>query len=389
MLNVFISYRREDTLATAGRLRDRLVAAFGTDHVFMDVEDIPAGHDFTYELTQRVARCDVLLALIGARWEPPTDASHDWLGVELAMALAQTSTRVIPLLIDGASMPLVATLPPQLQPLVRRQSMSVQNTQFHSDVSRLINHIADKLPTRAARTPTTTTMAVLAVLILGLAGLCVGTFYWLGKNTGLVVIGPAAVRSSDPVAGMAANPNRVSGRPTAATVGEALVGRLQREIGATAAHVSVRLRGGDKVKLGDEIVIEVQSEVAGRLVLLDVNAEGQLVQLFPNSFVSASNAGIIGAQQVVTIPSPQYGFSGFKAVEPVGLGQLVVLVFPSTVDEVGGHTYLDEQAAKGFRPVMSVDAFIQALIEDVNVHNKGSKEMALFGFNVRAYEIVP
>jgi hypothetical protein len=31
---VFISYRRGDTSATAGRLYDRLVARFGTDSVF-------------------------------------------------------------------------------------------------------------------------------------------------------------------------------------------------------------------------------------------------------------------------------------------------------------------------------------------------------------------
>jgi hypothetical protein len=42
---VFINYRRDDSIGTAGRLHDRLAQAFGRDHVFMDVDHIPAGVD--------------------------------------------------------------------------------------------------------------------------------------------------------------------------------------------------------------------------------------------------------------------------------------------------------------------------------------------------------
>ena len=43
MGNIFISYRRDDSIATAGRLRDKLVQVFGRMRVFVDVDDIPHG----------------------------------------------------------------------------------------------------------------------------------------------------------------------------------------------------------------------------------------------------------------------------------------------------------------------------------------------------------
>lgn len=40
---VFISYRRIDSQATAGRLSDDLKRAFGDDAVFRDIDDIAPG----------------------------------------------------------------------------------------------------------------------------------------------------------------------------------------------------------------------------------------------------------------------------------------------------------------------------------------------------------
>ena len=64
---IFINYRRDDSLATAGRLHDRLAVAFGSGNVFMDVDHIPAGVDFHVHLETQIARCDVVLVIIGPR----------------------------------------------------------------------------------------------------------------------------------------------------------------------------------------------------------------------------------------------------------------------------------------------------------------------------------
>jgi hypothetical protein len=65
---IFISYRRQETSGLAGRLYDRLANEFGNHRIFMDVDTIPPGVDFTEAITQRVSTCQVVLAVIGPQW---------------------------------------------------------------------------------------------------------------------------------------------------------------------------------------------------------------------------------------------------------------------------------------------------------------------------------
>jgi TIR domain len=65
---IFINYRRDDSIGTAGRLHDRLAQAFGRKNIFMDVDHIPPGVDFVNHLNAQVAACDVFLAVIGPNW---------------------------------------------------------------------------------------------------------------------------------------------------------------------------------------------------------------------------------------------------------------------------------------------------------------------------------
>src|SRR5690348_1375456 len=71
---IFISYRREETAAQAGRLYDRLSDRFGEDRVFMDVDSIAIGVDFTEAIREAVSKCDILLALIGRDWPAIADS---------------------------------------------------------------------------------------------------------------------------------------------------------------------------------------------------------------------------------------------------------------------------------------------------------------------------
>src|SRR5215212_2327171 len=66
MSGIFISYRREDAAADAGRLYDDLRRRH-TSEVFLDLS-MRAGVDFHEALFARIESCDVLLALIGPRW---------------------------------------------------------------------------------------------------------------------------------------------------------------------------------------------------------------------------------------------------------------------------------------------------------------------------------
>jgi TIR domain len=125
--HIFISYRRDDSPASAGRLYDRLSNHFASDHIFMDVDNLDLGVDFVEEIQKRVSSCDVLIAVIGRRWLSSSDEegqrrldnAEDFVRLEIATALKR-GVRVIPVLVDGASMPRRPDLPDDLELLVRR-----------------------------------------------------------------------------------------------------------------------------------------------------------------------------------------------------------------------------------------------------------------------------
>jgi hypothetical protein len=72
--NIFISYRRDDDPGFAYALYLRLEQEFPGESLFMDVEgQIKPGDDFVAVLSEQVARCDGLLAIIGERWIGATD----------------------------------------------------------------------------------------------------------------------------------------------------------------------------------------------------------------------------------------------------------------------------------------------------------------------------
>jgi len=149
---IFINYRREDSIGTAGRLRDRLAEAFGEENLFMDVDNIPAGVDFVADLNNQVAACRVFLAVIGSNWMDAKDASgvrrldnpDDFVTIEIAAALAR-DIRVIPVLVDNARMPKADTLPEPIRPLVRRNAVEMRNTQFRRDAEVLIAKMSEAL----------------------------------------------------------------------------------------------------------------------------------------------------------------------------------------------------------------------------------------------------
>src|SRR5712691_4186560 len=149
---IFISYRREETAYPAGWLFDRLVEHFGQGQVFKDVDSIQLGDDFVEVISTAVARCDVLLALIGDQWLTITgengrrrlDDPDDFVRLEIEAALTR-NVRVIPVLVDGARMPHAAELPASLAKLVRRQALELSPSRFASDTGRLLRVLDSSL----------------------------------------------------------------------------------------------------------------------------------------------------------------------------------------------------------------------------------------------------
>jgi len=144
---IFISYRREDSSAWAGRLSDRISTHFPQSQIFMDV-DMDLGINFVEEIEKSVGACDVLIAVIGKHWLTASDREgrrrldhpKDYVRLEIATALKR-GIRVIPVLVEGASMPEFDQLPEDLNPLTYRNALNVSHERFRADSERLIGAV--------------------------------------------------------------------------------------------------------------------------------------------------------------------------------------------------------------------------------------------------------
>src|SRR4051812_9904345 len=69
MARIFISYRRDDTEAETGRIRDQFRRRWPWRHkIVRDVDSVRPGEDFTRWIERELSRCDHVLVVIGRRW---------------------------------------------------------------------------------------------------------------------------------------------------------------------------------------------------------------------------------------------------------------------------------------------------------------------------------
>ncbi|RDC75293.1 DUF4384 domain-containing protein [Rhodovulum sp. 12E13] len=97
---------------------------------------------------------------------------------------------------------------------------------------------------------------------------------------------------------------------------------------SNAAGLTIDISTDGPLRLGDTVSFTVTSERAGTLLLLDVNPEGDLFQIFP-SRLSLAEAAAVSAGEAVRIPGP-YAPSGrpirIRVTEPAGDGMLLALL---------------------------------------------------------------
>ena len=145
MAKVIISYRRADSTAVAGRIRDRLVGQYGPSQVFMDVEDIPFGIDFRDHIRNELLHSDLLLVVVGREWlgkqadgTVRIQSETDPVRIEVETAL-QNAIPVIPVLVNGAQVPEPSDLPDSLKSFAFLNAATVDaGRDFHVHMERLI-----------------------------------------------------------------------------------------------------------------------------------------------------------------------------------------------------------------------------------------------------------
>jgi CHASE2 domain-containing sensor protein len=160
----FISYRRDQSGYIAHSLRAALAAQIGGKDVFLDDRTIPPGQPFPQEILQAILGCSVMLVIIGPHWldaggakpgERRLDQPGDWVRQEVEEGLRNDTMLVVPVLVDGASVPGQAVLPPSIRALSERQAFRVAGDDIPGEVKGLIEQIGQRrlLPPRPAGAP--------------------------------------------------------------------------------------------------------------------------------------------------------------------------------------------------------------------------------------------
>ena len=146
---IFISYRWADAQGFVDLILDRLEERFGRESVFCDINILP-GEDFREVIRRELATCYAVLVVIGPRWLTVTDDQgrrridnpRDLLRTEVQYALDNDSRlRVIPVLVDGATMPRPELLPAPIERLAYRVAHELSRTHRRADLDRLIQRL--------------------------------------------------------------------------------------------------------------------------------------------------------------------------------------------------------------------------------------------------------
>lgn len=148
-MSVFISYRRDDSGYVTDRIYEHLIAECDEDLVFRDLESISLGTSFRDQISDALANCTAILAVIGPQWlticddlgNRRLDSPDDLVRVEIETALAR-GIPVIPVLVGGTHVPNKSVVPAGLSFISDQQAMVIRRgLDFERDMERLIDYL--------------------------------------------------------------------------------------------------------------------------------------------------------------------------------------------------------------------------------------------------------
>lgn len=151
MLNLFVSYRRDDAEGFAGWMAGLLRSAENGSEpnaVYLDVDDIAPGVNFVHDMVDAVRGSDIVLVMIGPRWYRSTllDAD-DAVRLEIEAAF-EARVPVWCLRINATPLPDTSVLPPSLHALAAAPQFVLSDGTFGDDVARLRRKLVDEITPR-------------------------------------------------------------------------------------------------------------------------------------------------------------------------------------------------------------------------------------------------
>jgi CheY-like chemotaxis protein len=150
-MTVFLSYQRADTAFAACALSYAL--RLSGHEVFVDIVSIDAGDLFRKEIAEAISKSHVVLALIGPSFdsrrlhEPTSVVAFEWQRARFH------DLAVVPVLVDGAPMPVDDQLPAPLRWFTRRNALVLRRASSFADIDVCVKAVPTLAvtPRRAAR----------------------------------------------------------------------------------------------------------------------------------------------------------------------------------------------------------------------------------------------
>lgn len=155
---IFLSYRREDSIETAGRIFSWITVRTSVSSVFLDVRSIPPGADYRKQMDSALRDAKVVLVIIGKTWNvvPQSDGTmrhrleepDDAVRHEIEVALREDKI-VVPVLIQGVKMPRADELPASIRQFAYRNAVQVRpEPDFDNDMRVLRDAIQSEADAR-------------------------------------------------------------------------------------------------------------------------------------------------------------------------------------------------------------------------------------------------
>lgn len=150
-MTLFISYRQKDTGWATLFIYSELCRSFSKHNIFRDIDSVPTGADFEELIVGTMGKCRICLAVIGPSWLPlsahersrPSGPGY-YVNLEIKTALHQ-QIPVIPILIDGVSMPPASSLPPEISELSGRSAWHLDLANARTSMNDLLTQIKGEL----------------------------------------------------------------------------------------------------------------------------------------------------------------------------------------------------------------------------------------------------
>jgi hypothetical protein len=147
-MEIFISYRHQDSSGYALGLRREFTQALSSVRVFLDSESLEPGVRWRDEIRRRLSLCEVMLVLIGDEWlvmrdgKKKLEQENDSVRFELEHVLGRDEITIIPILLEEATMPPPRELPPSVRGLCEHHAHAIHDRTYDYDVNRLIERLS-------------------------------------------------------------------------------------------------------------------------------------------------------------------------------------------------------------------------------------------------------